>query len=183
MTVVWASVIAVLGTLGGVIFSYKLQEGSTKRAELHARSERLRQERLAAYSTFAGAVMDLRGAQYERAYSRMPEDGHVSDRPRVIAESSRLRSVAWTAFYRFKLTSPDRQLTDLAAQAVQAALDVADANDREDLKDRSERARSRIERFTSTAAAQRHTSGLEPRPRRRGASPMMGAWSRPSPAR
>ena len=96
--------------------------------------------------------MDLRGAQYDRAHSRMPEDGRESDRSRFIAESSRLRSVAWTAFYRFRLTSPDQRLTELAARAVQGALDVADASDPEDLKDRSERARSRIEKFTSTAA-------------------------------
>lgn len=98
MAVVWASVIAVLGTLGGSIVSYWQQESSNKRAQAQARSERLRQERLAAYGTFAGAVMDLRGAQYDRANSRMPEEGQVRDRPRFIAESSRLRSVAWTAF-------------------------------------------------------------------------------------
>jgi hypothetical protein len=129
-------------------------KSSNKRAQAQARSERLRQERLAACSTFVGAVMDLRGAQYDRADSRMPEEGPVRDRSRFVAESSRLRSVAWTAFYRFKLTSPDQQLTDLAERAVQAALGVADAHNREDLKDRSEQARSRIEKFTSTAAAQ-----------------------------
>lgn len=66
MTVVLASVIAVLGTLGGATASYLFQGKISERNESKARDERLRQERLAAYSSFAGAVMDLRGIQYDR---------------------------------------------------------------------------------------------------------------------
>jgi hypothetical protein len=81
--------------------------------------------------------MDLRGIQYDRGYSRMIMEDHQLDRSSIRAESSRLRSIAWTAFYRFKLTSPDQQLTNLATRAVEEAFDVADASDREDLKKRA----------------------------------------------
>jgi hypothetical protein len=80
MVVVWASVIAVLGTLGGATASYLFQGKISERNESKARDERLRQERLAAYSSFAGAVMDLRGIQYDRGYSRMTVEDHQLDR-------------------------------------------------------------------------------------------------------
>jgi hypothetical protein len=51
MTVVLASVIAVLATLGGATASYLFQGKISERNESKARDERLRQERLAAYSS------------------------------------------------------------------------------------------------------------------------------------
>jgi hypothetical protein len=63
----------------------------------------------------------------------MTAEGDQLDQSSIRAESTRLKSVAWAAFYRFKLTSPDQQLTDLAARAVEEALDVADASDKVDL--------------------------------------------------
>ena len=95
--------------------------------------------------------MDLRGIQYDRGYSRMTVEDHQLDRSSIRAESSRLRSVSWTAFYRFKLTSQDQQLTNLAARAVEEAFDVVDASDKVDLKKRSELARARIDEFISAA--------------------------------
>jgi hypothetical protein len=153
MAVVLASVIAVLGTLGGVTATYLFQAKISERHESQARDERLRQERLAAYSSLAAAVMDLRGIQYDHGYSRMLATDDQPDRSAIRAEASRQRSVAWTAFYRFKLTSPDEQLTDLATRAVEEALDVADGSDKRDLKGRSERTRARIDEFIIAAAA------------------------------
>lgn len=146
--------IAVVGTLGGATASYLFQGKISERSQSTARGEQLRQERLAAYSSFAGAVMDLRRTQYDRGYSRMTQNGPQLDRSDIIAESSRLRSVTWTAFYRFKLTSPDAELTEFARGAVEDAFDVADASDKADLKARSEQARARIDAFISTAAKQ-----------------------------
>lgn len=152
MAAIWASVIAVLGTLGGATASYLFQGKISERSQSRARGEQLRQERLAAYSSFAGAVMDLRRTQYDRGYSRITEKDQQLDRSSIITESSRLRSVARTAFYRFKLTSPDAELTNLATWAVEDAFDVADADDKADLKARSEHARARIDAFINAAA-------------------------------
>jgi hypothetical protein len=161
MAVIWASVIAVLGTLGGATASYLFQSKISERNESTDRDERLHQERLAAYSSFAGAVMDLRRTQYDRGYSRMARDQQV-DRSGIIAESSRLRSVAWTAFYRFKLTSPDAELTDLATRAVEEAFDVADASDKADLKKRSEQARAQIDAFITAAVTHLEDTSASP---------------------
>jgi hypothetical protein len=162
MAVVLASVIAVLGTLGGATASFLFQRNISERNESNARDERLRQERLAAYSSFAAAVMDLRGIQYDRGYSRMTAKDDQIDRSSIRAESTRLRSVAWTAFYRFKLTSPDEQLTGLATRAVEEALDVVDASNKVDLKTRSERARAHIDEFISAAATHLDAGSTSP---------------------
>jgi hypothetical protein len=164
MAVVLASVIAVLGTLGGATASYLFQRKISERNESKARGERLRQERLAAYSSFAAAVMDLRGIQYDRGYSRMTPGNDQLDRSSIRAESTRLRSVAWTAFYRFKLASPDHQLTTLATRAVEEALDVADASNKVDLKTRSEQARARIDELINTAASTAYNNRIGRRP-------------------
>jgi len=48
MTVVLASVIAVLGTLAGMTIGYAFQRRISEHSEITARQERLRQERLVA---------------------------------------------------------------------------------------------------------------------------------------
>jgi membrane protein YqaA with SNARE-associated domain len=56
------NVIAVAGTLLGSVAGYVFQRLNAGRTERFARDERLRQERMAAYSGYAGAVTDLRRA-------------------------------------------------------------------------------------------------------------------------
>lgn len=55
-----ASVIAVVGTLLGSAVTYVFQRVNAGRVETFARDERLRQERIAAYSGFAEAITELR---------------------------------------------------------------------------------------------------------------------------
>lgn len=156
MTGAWASLIAVGGTLvgvlGGAALSYLFQRKTDERAVATSRDNQLRQERLAAYSMFAGAVMDFRGVQYSRRHSRLFDPAGKVDRSGIRSESSQLRSAAWSAFYRFKLTSPSEQLTALALQAITEAGEIADADDRADLSRRSEQARKYIDRFITAAA-------------------------------
>ncbi|HUB40430.1 MAG TPA: hypothetical protein VMA72_16390 [Streptosporangiaceae bacterium] len=83
-----------------------------------------------------------------------------------------MRSLAWSAFYRFRLTSPGEELSRLARQAVEETMDVSDAADKADLKRRSEQARRRIDDFASAAAThlaitapvQASTAALAPAP-------------------
>jgi hypothetical protein len=156
MTSGWVSLLAVvgtlLGTLGGATLSYVLERRLTERNEAKAQSTQLRQERLAACSAFAAAVMDLRGAQYDRVHSRLKDVTGTSDRSAVKAEASRLRSVMWSTLYRFRLTSPGVQLTGLAEDAAKEAVNLEDARDRADLSARSVRARERLDEFVTAAA-------------------------------
>jgi hypothetical protein len=57
--VLLASVTAVVGTLLGSTSTYVFQQLTASRAEDFARAERLRQERVTAYSVFAGTITDL----------------------------------------------------------------------------------------------------------------------------
>ena len=148
MAAVLASIIAVLGTLGGVTATYLFQGRISACKDSEARDERLRQERLTACSAFAGAVMDLRGIQYTRGFSRLDD---AADRTGIRAEGSQLRSIAWSAFYRFRLSSPDDELTRLAMHAVDRTIDVADCSDKTDLRKRSEQARACIDEFINAA--------------------------------
>jgi hypothetical protein len=152
MAVIWAAVIAVLGTLGGVTATYYFQSRASQRSETIAREERWRQERLAACSAFAGAVMDFRGAQHERVLGSLSGRARA-DRSVGIVESSCLRSIAWSSYYRFKLTSPGEGLCRLAEQVVEETADLSDAEDEADLKRRSEQARRRLQEFSSAAAS------------------------------
>lgn len=96
--------------------------------------------------------MDLRGAQYDRVHSRLKDVTRTSDRSAIKAEASRLRSVMWSALYRFRLTCPGDQLTCLAEDAAKEAVNLEDARDRADLSARSERARTRLDEFITAAA-------------------------------
>jgi hypothetical protein len=153
MTVVLASVIAVLGTLAGTTIGYVFQRRISEHNEITTRQERLRQERLVACSAFAGAVMDLRRAQYDRWYRRQEHPQHM-DPEDVRTESYRLRSVAWSAFYRFRLTTTDPELTQLGWTAVESAAHVANATDEADVRTRGEQARELLEKFVTAAAKQ-----------------------------
>ncbi|MFE0930627.1 hypothetical protein ACFW4O_30810 [Streptomyces mutabilis] len=65
MEAVAASVIAVLGTLLGSGLTYLFQRQTMNRSEQFTRNERLRQERIAAYSAFAGALANYRRGQMD----------------------------------------------------------------------------------------------------------------------
>src|SRR5215510_14984299 len=90
MSAVLATIIAVLGTLAGSTTGYIFQRRISERSEITAREERLRQDRLDAYSAFAAAVMDLRRVQYDRWHRRDDHPEHHDDEA-VSAESYRLR--------------------------------------------------------------------------------------------
>lgn len=63
MESVVTSLVAILGTLLGATTTYAFQIRTAKQARQSATEERLWQERLAAYSTFAGALTDFRKSQ------------------------------------------------------------------------------------------------------------------------
>src|SRR5215475_12272790 len=72
----------------------------------------------------------------------------------VSAESYRLRSDAWSAFYRFRLTTTDAKLIELGRSAIEGAARVSKAADEDDLNKRGDRARELLEDFVSAGARQ-----------------------------
>lgn len=97
VSAVYASLIAVIGTLLGSLSTYLFQQ----RAAAGAREDRLRQERLAAFSEFAGAVTTLKTGVVA-AWLRRDNPG---EHRAALAEADRLGSLAETARFRLLLVS------------------------------------------------------------------------------
>jgi hypothetical protein len=70
METVFASAVAVIGTLLGVFVSHLLQRRHNQDVERAAREERRRTERIDAISAFAEAAVQFRRAQYDRWWRR-----------------------------------------------------------------------------------------------------------------
>jgi hypothetical protein len=97
VSAVYASLIAVFGTLLGSLSTYLFQQ----RTAAEARKDRLRQERLAACSEFAGAVTTLKTGVVAAWLRRGEPDKHRA----ALAEADRLGSLAEAAQFRLLLAS------------------------------------------------------------------------------
>jgi hypothetical protein len=125
---VLASMVAVAGTLIGSLSTYVFQRRIVERADAALRAERLRQERLAAYSGYAGAVSELKRGVitvwFRRRASPRDEDAYRAAR----VESDRLGAAADTADFRLQLVADDPVLRPLmdAVRAKVGAIDAAE---------------------------------------------------------
>lgn len=159
MSAVVASLIAVAGTLLGSSSTYWFQQRVARRAELGARQERLRADRLAACSNFAVAVTDLRRGVIAVWFRRGWKDQVVADEGHAVvdyraahAEADRLGAVALGAKFRMLLLLDDpdlRELADDAFRQVDAILSAADKAEVEVLDAKFE---SHMSVFVATAA-------------------------------
>ncbi|MDN3023318.1 hypothetical protein [Streptomyces sp. S.PB5] len=97
-----ASVIAVLGTLLGVGLTHGFQQRSVARQERFARDEQRRQERLEAYSVYAGALVNYRRAVVHRWFAEHEPDREDEVQPARL-RAYELRSVAQEALFRLQM--------------------------------------------------------------------------------
>ncbi|MEU5832858.1 hypothetical protein ABZ820_04090 [Streptomyces diacarni] len=151
MEALWASVIAVVGTLLGSVITHVFQRLASQRGEDFTRAETLRQERVAVYSAFAAATEDYRRGQADRWYRRKENpDGpaYVTARD----EAHRLRTVARQELYRVRLVTDRGDVQSAAFRAYDCVRDVSDATEQEahDAKDAA--AKEGIEAFVNAAA-------------------------------
>ncbi|MFI2365802.1 hypothetical protein [Promicromonospora sp. NPDC019610] len=65
---------AVFGTLLGVLATYWVQKSTVKQQEDLAREERLRQDRVSAYTVFAGALTSYRHSRMDRFFAGRGEN-------------------------------------------------------------------------------------------------------------
>jgi hypothetical protein len=151
MEALWTSAVAVIGTLMGGVVTHVLQGRAARQSELFTRGESLRQERIAAYSSFASAVEDFRRGQADRWY-RKQEDPDGEAHVVASAETHRLRAVARQALYHVKLLAGDRGLVDAAEDALQCTRDVSNALDPDQRGQLDDAAKAAIERFVELAA-------------------------------
>jgi hypothetical protein len=116
--IIVTSVVAVLGTLLGSLATHYFQRRNRADAERFARNERLRQERVSAYTTFGGALVNLRRAQMDRWFAIHDERDGV-DAEALRYETYRLRTNALEALFRVQLVTESKELLDLGQQAIE----------------------------------------------------------------
>ncbi|MFH9735399.1 hypothetical protein [Streptomyces sp. NPDC017260] len=151
MEAIWTSVVAVGGTLMGAVITHLFQRLASERSELFARSEALRQERIATYSSFAAAAEDYRHGQADRWYRKQQgPDGEAFVTARD--EAHRLRTATRQVLYRVKLLTDDQGVILAAEQAYQRTRDVSTAGDQVERDALDARARQAIETFVAQAS-------------------------------
>ncbi|MFE9337673.1 pRL2-23 [Streptomyces sp. NPDC007063] len=119
MNAVWASVVAVVGTLLGALTTGLLQRWVTSRAERAAHLQRLQE----AATGLADALTDYRGRLYweTRLASRA---GATPEQEEATHESWAARSRVNYAINRLLLATQDERILRLATEARNATFDV-----------------------------------------------------------
>ena len=147
------SVVAVVGTLLGSLATHYFQRRNRADAERFARNERLRQERVSAYTTFGGALVSLRRAHMDRWFAAHDERKSV-DPESLRYETYRLRTAALEALFRVQLVTESKELLDLGQRAIDN-VDRLVLNLSED-EFKSVRDTSRTDIFSFVDAARKH---------------------------
>lgn len=146
-----STLVAVLGTLLGVVVTHLFQRTSSERAQSFTLGQQLRSERLTVYSDFAGAVTELRRGQQDR-WHRRREDPQGPDHFEARTESYRLRGVALHALFRVQLIASRPEVVDAARATYETTASIHQAAERAELSANGEQARESLERFIVLAS-------------------------------
>jgi hypothetical protein len=154
MDALFASIVAVAGTLLGSTTTYVFQRLTAGRAEEFARSEQLRQERLAAYSAFAGAVTQLRQAVIAVWFRQHRDHPDPEGVYALRAEADRLGAVADHARFRVQMVARDPDLVRQADAVFEPIDAIVEAADLAKLKEHETRCQELVKAFIATAGDQ-----------------------------
>ncbi|MFJ9828309.1 hypothetical protein ACIRSU_28670 [Streptomyces sp. NPDC101160] len=146
-----AALIAVVGTLLGVVATHWFQGRATERTAALARTEQLRQERIATYSAFAGAVVDYRQSQNDRWFKAHLQPGSEEAEQSRYA-SYRQRTTARQALFRVQLVCDDPRVRQLAEAAFEVTHCMHEAADDAERTRRSDEAKEALALFVAAAA-------------------------------
>jgi hypothetical protein len=143
-TAIIGGLIAILGAAAGSGLTYLLQRKMAVRAEEFAVAERVRAERMAAFSSFASSAMEARRAQVDRWYQRH-DAGPESDANRTAEdESFRCRAAAWQALFRAQLVSDSDELNSRATELLDGIGGLHKAQTKDDLDPEADKWRDGI---------------------------------------
>ena len=151
MEAIWASVVAVGGTLLGAVITHLFQLFTSRRSEQFARSEALRQERIATFSAFATAVEDYRRGQADRWF-RKQRDPEGESFIEARDEAHRLRTAARQVLYRVKLLTDDSEVIRAAERAYDCTRDLSTARDKAERDVFDTQSKQAIEAFVDQAS-------------------------------
>ncbi|MFD5792244.1 hypothetical protein ACFWIO_01705 [Streptomyces diastatochromogenes] len=150
METVIASAIAVLGTLLGSGITMAFQHRTTDMSHQFTRREKLRQERLDAYSAYAGALVNYRRCLV-RLWFCEHEQPPPEDPDAVRIHAYDLRSSAQEALFRVQMLTEDETLGQAAEDVLADIATVSKAESRAEYDALRERTRDAISRLVRTA--------------------------------
>jgi type II secretory pathway pseudopilin PulG len=142
-----------LAIVGGLAGSTLTSLGQRKRSREDKRfqfDQRLRGDRLSAFSSLAGAAMELRRAELNRWHQH--HFGPNSDAFEAAkAECYRCRADARKAFFQTQLVSDNQDLNMFAKAALDGVLSLHEASTKEELDKQSEVGQDGIGKFVDAA--------------------------------
>ncbi|MER6560343.1 hypothetical protein ABT300_21930 [Streptomyces sp. NPDC001027] len=150
METIIASGIAVLGTLLGSGITLAFQQRSTDRSHQFARREKLRQERLDAFSAYAGALVNYRRCLVHLWFCEH-EQPPPEDPDSVRIRAYDLRSSAQEALFRLQMLTDDDRLSRTAEDVLADITDLPKADARAELDELRARTRDHISRLVGSA--------------------------------
>ncbi|MGW5347491.1 hypothetical protein [Streptomyces sp. NPDC004050] len=116
MDAMFTSLIAVAGTLLGSVMTHLFQQRSARRTQEDSRAERLRQERLEVYGSYAGLLVEFRQALLHHWFC-VHEGRDAEDEVALRARSFELRSAAQNALFRLRLIAEEPEVLAAAEAA------------------------------------------------------------------
>ncbi|MEU5811903.1 hypothetical protein [Streptomyces sp. NPDC047718] len=150
MNAVLTSLIAVLGTLLGSAMTHAFQQRSARRTEDGARAERLRQDRLNVYGSYAGLLVEFRQAMLHHWFC-IHAGRDAEDEAALRARSFELRSAAQNALFRLRLVTDEAKVLAAADAAFTEVGTLDRPADRHGLLPRRDVTRELIDAFVATA--------------------------------
>ncbi|MFG3013084.1 hypothetical protein ACGFZB_21970 [Streptomyces cinerochromogenes] len=145
-----ASAIAVLGTLLGSGITLAFQQRTTDRSHQFSRREKLRQERLDAYSAYAGALVNYRRCLVHLWFCER-EQPPPEDPDAVRIRAYDLRSNAQEALFRVQMLTDDARLSRTAEDVLADITQLPKTGSRAELDELRVRTRDDISRLVGTA--------------------------------
>jgi hypothetical protein len=141
-----ASGIAVLGTLFGSGITLAFQQRTADRSNQFTRREKLRQERLDAYSVYAGALVNYRRCLVHLWFCEN-EQPPPEDPDAVRIRAYDLRSNAQEALFRVQMLTDDETLSRAAEDVLADVTVLSKSDSRTELDDARARTRDDISRL------------------------------------
>ncbi|MCI3243158.1 hypothetical protein [Streptomyces spinosisporus] len=150
MATIIASVLAVLGTLLGAGLTLAFQQRATDRSHQFTRDEKVRQERLDAYSAYGGVLINYRRCLIHLWFCEH-EQPPLEDPETVRIRAYSLRTSAQEALFKVQILTDDETLSQAADSLLDDVNALAMAESRNELEDLRERTRITIRRLIRSA--------------------------------
>ncbi|MFJ8031249.1 hypothetical protein [Streptomyces sp. NPDC096032] len=145
-----ASAIAVLGTLLGSGITLAFQQRTTDKSHQFTRRENLRQERLDAYSAYAGALVNYRRCLVHLWFCEH-EQPPPEDPDTVRIRAYDLRSSAQEALFRVQMLTDDGSLSRTAEAVLADITELPKADARAELDELRAQTRDDISQLVGSA--------------------------------